>query len=144
MSHRLCCALLVAEQNVCLSSHFAGLERCDIQHRAIRCEEHVEVALEVGLLEFLVEILDVEGLARCDVRGDGIAGSLRECHVGVCGGVELFCNCSVTFLEVRDAALDEAFRRQARTSHCVPLARLQHLFLHFRSTTTVERPPLLS
>ena len=49
---------------MCLAAHFVGFDCGDIEDWAEGCEEHVERASEVGFLELLGQVLDVERLVR--------------------------------------------------------------------------------
>ena len=61
-AHCLCRRVYVSEQHVRLTAHLTRLDSCDIEYWAESGEEHVERTLEIGFLELLGQVLEVERL----------------------------------------------------------------------------------
>ena len=51
-----------------LAAHLRRPQGRDIEHRTVGREEHVQLALEIILVDFLGEVLDVDGLVRRECR----------------------------------------------------------------------------
>ena len=104
----------VSEQHVRLAAHFAGFHGGDVEYWAEGREEHVEGALEIGFLELLGQVLNVERLVGLDALFGGHGGGVGLCDGGgghgwrrVCGRERWVTACCWVSCLLHFARMDE-------------------------------------